>query len=117
MVCSACGAANEAGRKFCKQCGTPLALACPSCGSPNSTDSLFCGECGAPLGQDRAPGVTAPRPAVSSPATERRLVSVLFVDLVGFTSVSEHRDAEDVRDLLSRYFDAARETVERHGGL
>jgi class 3 adenylate cyclase/predicted ATPase len=117
MVCSTCGAANEAGRKFCKQCGSPLALACSSCGSPNSTDSLFCGECGAPLGQDRPPGVTAPRQADSSPATERRLVSVLFADLVGFTSVSEHRDAEDVRDLLSRYFEAARETVERHGGL
>ncbi|HZD17432.1 MAG TPA: adenylate/guanylate cyclase domain-containing protein [Actinomycetota bacterium] len=44
-------------------------------------------------------------------------MSVLFADLVGFTTLSEHRDAEDVRELLSRYFEAARQIVERHGGL
>ncbi len=47
---------------------------------------------------------------------ELRMVSVLFVDLVGFTSLSEARDAEDVRELLGRYFDAARTIVERYGG-
>ena len=49
--------------------------------------------------------------------TELRLASVLFVDLVGFTSLSEVRDAEDVRELLGRYFDTARTIVERHGGV
>ena len=44
-------------------------------------------------------------------------MSVLFADLVGFTTISEGRNAEDVRDLLSRYFDAARSAIERHGGL
>ncbi|MDP9296575.1 MAG: AAA family ATPase, partial [Actinomycetota bacterium] len=48
--------------------------------------------------------------------SERRLVSVLFTDLVGFTTLSEARDAEDVRDLLTRYFEAARRIVERYGG-
>ncbi|MGZ4210921.1 MAG: ATP-binding protein, partial [Actinomycetota bacterium] len=47
---------------------------------------------------------------------ERRLVSVLFADLVGFTSFSEGRDAEEVRDLLSRYFDTCRRLIERYGG-
>jgi class 3 adenylate cyclase/tetratricopeptide (TPR) repeat protein len=47
---------------------------------------------------------------------ERRLVSVLFADLVGFTSLAQDRDAEAVRDMLTRYFDAAREIVERYGG-
>jgi class 3 adenylate cyclase/tetratricopeptide (TPR) repeat protein len=47
---------------------------------------------------------------------ELRLVSVLFVDLVGFTSLSESRDAEDVRELLGRYFDSARTIVGRYGG-
>ena len=42
---------------------------------------------------------------------------MLFADLVGFTTLSEHRDAEDVRELLTRYFDAARATIERHGGI
>ena len=43
-----------------------------------------------------------------APVAERRLVSVLFADLVGFTTLSESRDAEEMRDLLSRYFDSAR---------
>ncbi|HEX5466967.1 MAG TPA: adenylate/guanylate cyclase domain-containing protein [Candidatus Limnocylindrales bacterium] len=47
---------------------------------------------------------------------ERRLVSVLFADLVGFTTLSEGRDAEDTRELLSRYFEVARETLGRYGG-
>jgi len=47
---------------------------------------------------------------------ERRLVSVLFADLVGFTSFSEGRDAEEVRDLQSRYFDTVREIIGRYGG-
>ncbi|MGH2417138.1 MAG: adenylate/guanylate cyclase domain-containing protein, partial [Candidatus Limnocylindria bacterium] len=47
---------------------------------------------------------------------ERRVVSVLFGDLVGFTTLSEHRDAEDVRELLEAYFALCRETVGRYGG-
>ena len=50
------------------------------------------------------------------PAAERRLVSVLFADLVGFTSASEERDAEDTRELLSRYFETAQRLIERYGG-
>jgi class 3 adenylate cyclase/predicted ATPase len=60
-----------------------------------------------------AEGVSAPPPAQAS---ERRLVSVLFADLVGFTTLSEHRDPEEVRDLLSRYFDRCRVLIERYGG-
>jgi class 3 adenylate cyclase/tetratricopeptide (TPR) repeat protein len=47
---------------------------------------------------------------------ERRLVSVLFADLVGFTTISEGRDPEETRELLSRYFALAREIIDRHGG-
>src|SRR5439155_1561 len=50
------------------------------------------------------------------PAAERRLVSVLFADLVGFTVLSETRDSEDVRDLLTRYFDMCRTLIARYGG-
>jgi len=55
-------------------------------------------------------------PVHEAPSAERRLVSVLFADLVGHTSFSEGRDAEDVRELLTRYFDTARTTIERYGG-
>jgi class 3 adenylate cyclase len=61
---------------------------------------------------------TSSRPAgeLSRPASERRHVTVLFADLVGFTSLSEQRDAEDVRELLSDYFALARTVVGRYGG-
>ncbi|MDQ3379195.1 MAG: AAA family ATPase [Actinomycetota bacterium] len=67
-----------------------------------------------PLEPTAARAVAAP--AASAPTSERRLVSVLFADLVGFTTLSESRDSEDVRELLTRYFDSARTTIERYGG-
>lgn len=130
MTCPACGTANEAGRKFCGECGTRLAAVCPDCGTANSPGARFCGECGSlmtPAGA--APGAAAaaaarPSEAHPDPASaartaavaERRLVSVLFADLVGFTSLAEGRDPEAVRELLSRYFEQAAEVIGRHGG-
>ncbi|HXG26330.1 MAG TPA: adenylate/guanylate cyclase domain-containing protein [Candidatus Binatia bacterium] len=52
----------------------------------------------------------------ATPVAERRLVTILFADLVGFTSLAEGRDPEEVRELLSRYFEATREQIERYGG-
>jgi class 3 adenylate cyclase len=112
MRCSSCGTENEATRKFCGECGNPLAVVCAECGSANTPGVKFCGECGSSLvGESPAPPASA-----GAPAAERRLVSVLFADLVGFTSASEARDAEDTRDLLSRYFDACRRLIELYGG-
>jgi class 3 adenylate cyclase/tetratricopeptide (TPR) repeat protein len=59
---------------------------------------------------------TPPGPGAPPPAAERRLVSVLFADLVGFTTLSESRDAEEVRELLSRYFDTCQRLIELYGG-
>ncbi len=119
MSCARCGTENEAGRKFCKECGQPLALTCPSCGAANSPDSKFCGECGSTLATTataEARGVEVGSPTAAS-AMERRLVSVLFADLVGFTPLSESRDPEEVRDILSRYFDTCRVLISRYGGV
>ena len=113
LLCPSCGTANEAGRKFCGECGTALALACASCGAANAPGVKFCGECGTPLGTTTASVSAAP---ASAPAAERRLVSVLFADLVGYTALSEGRDFEDMRDLQTRYFDTARTVIERYGG-
>lgn len=114
MICGSCGAANDAAHKFCSECGAALTRVCPSCGQGNAPGHRFCNECGTSL-QNTAP---APRLAVT-PATEageRRFVSVLFADLVGFTTFSESRDPEEVRAMLTRYFDRAREVIERFGG-
>ena len=90
MICATCGTANEAGRKFCGECGSALAAACPRCGTSNAPSVKFCGECGLDLragGTDVAAApVSSAAADVASHATERRLVSVLFVDLVGFTT-------------------------------
>src|SRR5579864_3744551 len=114
MTCQNCGAENRAGAKFCNECGAKLALVCPN-GHPVNVGAKFCDECGAPLRAQPAP--VEARPVVApSPASERRLVSVLFADLVGFTTLSESRDAEEVRELLSRYFDTCRRLITRYGG-
>ncbi len=53
---------------------------------------------------------------IGASVAERRLVSILFCDLVGFTALAEGRDAEDTRELLTRYFDLSRDVIERYGG-
>jgi class 3 adenylate cyclase/tetratricopeptide (TPR) repeat protein len=113
LLCPSCGSANEVGRKFCGECGTALAGACPSCGTSNAPGVKFCGECGAALASQPQPRET---PTSTAPSAERRLVSVLFADLVGFTTLSESRDSEEVRELLSRYFDTSRRLIELYGG-
>jgi class 3 adenylate cyclase/tetratricopeptide (TPR) repeat protein len=110
MLCAACGSTNDPGRKFCGECGSALALKCAACGSPNSPGVKFCGECGASL---TAEAVGA---GEGGPAAERRLVSILFADLVGFTAASADRDPEETRELLSRYFDTCRRLIELYGG-
>ena len=123
MTCPACGTVNVAGAKFCSECGGRLLAACPNCGATNAPGAKFCSDCGTRLDLGAgAPGAGLPgsagpgAPARIAAVTERRLVTVLFADLVGFTSLAADRDSEAVRDLLSRYFDAAREVVERYGG-
>jgi class 3 adenylate cyclase/tetratricopeptide (TPR) repeat protein len=79
-------------------------------------------------GQSTPPGLNAPAPASPAPAAEpaaltgtiheaeRRIVSILFADLVGFTARSDGSDPEQVRDFLTRYFEVARDVVGRYGG-
>jgi class 3 adenylate cyclase/tetratricopeptide (TPR) repeat protein len=109
--CTSCGAENRDGQKFCTACGAPLAAACPTCGAAYEPGQRFCGECGTAL------VATEQAAAAPEPGVERRVVTVLFADLVGFTTLSESRDAEDVRGLLTRYFDTARLVVGRYGGV
>ena len=117
--CSNCGTENEPGRKFCRECGTRLAAGCPNCGTPNAADAKFCGECGTSLVAGAPGTASAPPPsahAATAPVAERRVVSILFADLVGFTPFAEERDAEETRETLSRYFDLARDVIGRYGG-
>src|SRR5437763_2051418 len=110
MTCSSCGTKNRPEARFCLSCGASLARACAN-GHAVPAGAKFCDECGAPV-----EGEPAAAAAPAAPAAERKLVSVLFADLVGFTSLSEERDSEDTRELLSRYFDTCRRLIELYGG-
>ena len=121
ITCPSCGTPNEPGRKFCGECGTKLAAVCAACGSPNPPSARFCGECGTAIaGSPAASGSAQPAAGLAQsaggPVAERRLVTVLFADLVGFTALSEGRDPEAVRELLSTYFELATDVITRYGG-
>ncbi len=113
VACGSCGGMTPSGKNFCIHCGASVQDACPSCGEAVLPGARFCAGCGASLSGEARPAPAIP--AVSSVA-ERRLVTVLFADLVGFTTLSEHRDPEEVRELLSRYFERCRTLIQRYGG-
>src|SRR5438309_3089245 len=79
---------------------------CPACGKENPDGFEFCGFCTAPL--------SAPAPTVG--AKERKVVSVLFCDLVGFTAASESADPEEVQARIAPYHARTRERIEAFGG-
>ena len=119
--CRQCGAAVEASHRFCGECGSPLG-GCPSCGEPASPGKKFCHACGYALDGAAPPAAAQPDVAVANagpagPVAERRVCSVLFCDVVGFTPLSEARDPEAVRELLSQYFTVARTVIGRYGGV
>ncbi len=109
VTCPACGAEADAGARFCATCGTSLAATCPNCGAETAPGASFCAACGTSLTPHEA--VTETRAA-----EERKVVSVLFADLAGFTERTERSDPEDVRARLTIYHKTAREQVEAHGG-
>jgi class 3 adenylate cyclase len=121
VVCSNCGTENPPGTKFCIECAARLSAVCPSCGHANLPTAKFCGECATPLARAAATQVApnlgeAAAAAIPMAVAERRLVSVLFADLVGFTTLSADRDPEETRELLSSYFDLSRDVIGRYGG-
>ena len=119
VTCPRCGAEFKPGQKFCANCGLALA-ACPNCGAPTSP-----ARSSAPIAASALPGERAATAAgqtdvapAAPPAAERRYVSILFADLVGFTPLPRSRIPRQVRDLLSRYFDSRARgdrALRRHG--
>jgi class 3 adenylate cyclase len=77
---------------------------CPNCGEENPAKFRLCGFCGTPL---------AP---VAPPQEVRKLVTILFCDLKGSTSLGESLDSESLRETMSLYFDAMSAAITRHGG-
>ncbi|MDP9295931.1 MAG: zinc-ribbon domain-containing protein, partial [Actinomycetota bacterium] len=108
MVCPTCGNENPAEARFCLECGTALVGSrCASCETPLPAGAKFCLACGAAV---------QPAEPHAAPAEERRVVSILFVDLVGFTERSDQADPEDVRRTLIPFHERVKEDLERFGG-
>src|ERR1700677_2895999 len=118
-----CAASLGEDDRFCGDCGAASG-ACPACGEPLTPGKRFCRVCGSALFPSGTAGtagtvreVIVPVGAAAPEAlTERPVCSVLFCDVVGFTPLSESRDPEAVRELLSRYFEVARTVIGRYAG-
>ena len=122
MRCSKCGIENPAGKKFCGDCGAPLANLCPKCGADNPAGKRFCGECGAALASAAA-AISArtandlsihitDTPGAERTEGERKTVTALFADIKGSTELEQDLDPEEARAIvdpaLKQMIDAAR---------
>ena len=132
MKCPRCQHDNETDATFCEECAAPLVRACSNCGRQLSATAKFCPACAHPTGVPVAP---PPAPRFGSPQSytpkhlaeriltskaalegERKQVTVLFVDVSGFTSLSARLDPEDVHRVMQRGFELMLAEVHRFEG-
>src|SRR3989442_6253571 len=142
MECPGCQHANPPNTKFCGECGTRLQSLCPACQSVNPPTNKFCSECGQRLaGTAPAPAPAAAVAPAAPPARfaspesytpkhlaekiltsrsaiegERKIVTVMFSDVSGFTAMSERLDPEDVHSIMDRAFEVILGAVHRYEG-
>jgi len=132
MQCPRCQVENRARRRFCAECGVPLALPCSACGFSNEPGEKFCGGCGTPLTaaprpppeppvrapQSYTPGYLAEKilTAKSALEGERKQVTVLFADLKVSMELLADRDPEEARQLLDPVLERLMAAVHRYEG-
>ena len=136
MKCQQCQTENPDENKFCSECGAKLALCCPGCGTPVLPKDKFCGECGrklqreTPVPEQVSQPVDRTRPDSYTPKHlakkiltqrsaiqgERKLVTVLFADVAGFTTLSEKLDPEDVHEIMDGCFEILMGEIHRFEG-
>ena len=120
MNCPNCQHENSAAARFCESCGAALTRSCTGCGAQLAAGARFCAQCGRPAeGAAAAPATLAAAAVTQSPTTgagERRLLTAMFCDLVGFTELSQRVDAEELRELVSTYQGACADAVKRYDG-
>jgi class 3 adenylate cyclase/tetratricopeptide (TPR) repeat protein len=113
ITCSACGAANRDGARFCAACGERNIRRCATCDEELPEAGRFCDACGAPVVDTPAAGATS---AEGRGRQTRKTVTIVFADLQGSTGLQERMDPERVRSLMDRYYAEMRYVVEAHGG-
>ena len=124
MRCSNCKTENPPGKKFCGDCGAPLANLCPKCGADNPAGKRFCGECGTALGLAAAPASRsndspiriADAPASENLEGERKTVTALFADIKGSTELEQDLDPEEARAIVDPALRLMIDAVRRYDG-
>jgi len=113
--CALCGTELPEPGAFCASCGVALGLSCPQCSADNNPKAQRCGSCGVAFGV----AIPAPSPPSRAPRESRRIVTVLFADIVGYTSLVEAHGGktEEVRSLLQDCFNALSKNVLDNGGI
>lgn len=130
MKCPNCQFENPKGMNFCGKCGAPLPIRCSRCGTENSPGTAFCRECEKELNSAPLPDYARRSPRDYTPPFlvekvlksrdslkgERKEVSVLFVDVAGFTAISERFDPETVHGMMNGCFELLGEEIHAAGG-
>ncbi len=124
MRCSKCGTESTSGRKFCAECGTPLANRCAKCGAESAPTAKFCEDCSAPLG---SPAPAASKKSNDAPIRvadstsenlegERKTVTALFADIKGSTELEQDLDPEEARAIVDPALKLMIDAVRRYDG-
>jgi class 3 adenylate cyclase/tetratricopeptide (TPR) repeat protein len=130
MHCRGCAAENAPDRRFCGECGAPLATLCPSCNFENDPSAKFCGGCGSRFPATIASGASRATPESYTPKPlaerilrsraalegERKQVTVLFADIKGSMELIQGTDPEDARRILDPTVEAMMRAVHRYEG-
>lgn len=128
-LCPACQAANSDGARFCSACGAALPLRCSSCDAANPPAARFCNACGSSLGGEKGTAAKTRNESESrgialgpaaAPDTsidgERKLVTALFVDIIGSTILEQDLDPEEARRIIDPALELMIEAVRRYDG-
>src|SRR5690242_7290142 len=127
MRCTKCGSDNPAGKKFCGDCGTPLANKCPKSGAENPPSKRFCGDCGTALALGSAAaqrstldtaGIAFSAEPTALPITdgERKTVTALFADIKDSMELIEELDPEEARAIIDPALKLMIDAVHRYDG-
>jgi predicted ATPase/class 3 adenylate cyclase len=128
--CAVCGASNRFSAKYCSGCGRSLPRICPHCGETVLEKVRFCDQCGKPLDviqetADKTETASKEIPDIIKKkisyldhiAGERRVITVMFADVAGFTALSQQADPEEISALMNRCFEIMAKEIYRMDGV
>ncbi len=131
MKCQKCEFENPDGAKFCIECASPMEFHCPNCGEITPATGKFCKECAYDLGKPKeAPPIDYAKPQSYTPKFlankilttrssiegERKIVTVLFADVAGYTAISEMVDPEEVHQIMDGCFKVLMDEIHKYEG-